>query len=210
MQDWEFTLRRVTHLGAQTYVGEFGVPSAFSAYPGQFVSVSVPTRDGQERSFYTVSSAFAEDQISIAFESGADSEVGRRLVDAEPGSQVSVTGPAGETYYEGGSDVAVLAGGPGIGAALGIGERALATGHAATIVYADETPVGQGRLTALSAAGADVHVTKDGLQGPTTRAVDAIDGSVFVYGFDPFVDRAQRALAGAGVDPERVQISSYG
>ncbi|MDY6779709.1 MAG: FAD-binding oxidoreductase, partial [Halobacteria archaeon] len=52
-----------------------------------------------------------------------DGDLSPALADLRTGDTVEVDGPYGRVYYEGG-DAVVLAGGPGVGPAVGIGERA--------------------------------------------------------------------------------------
>lgn len=104
----------------------------------------------------------------------------------------------------------VLAGGPGVGPAVGIGERAMADGGAVAIVYRDDEPVHEERLSALSAAGATVLVVRDGLEDAVATALSDVDGQVFVYGFSDFLEEALDAIEAAGGDPDAAKTENFG
>lgn len=187
------TLARVRGVGEETFAAEFDVPSAFVAYPGQFVSLSMPVDGESESSFYTVSSSDVEETVEIIFDAGPDSTLGRELANADPGTTVTVAGPTGDTYYDEGESVVVLAGGPGIG------ERALTDGRDVAIVY-EGTPVDEDRLRDLSAEGARIDVVEEQLPETVSRALAAVDGHVLIYGYNEFVERATDAVSAMEAD----------
>ena len=211
MDEQQLAVAEIRSVGENTFTAAFEVPAAFTACPGQFISVSMADNDSSESSFYTISSPHADGTVEIVFDAGPDSELGRHLADSDPGTTVSVAGPIGETYYEGDRSVVVLAGGPGIGAAIGIGERALAEDHNVAIVY-DGTPACEPQLQKLSTGGAHVDIVKDEdrLAEAVSKALETVDGSVMIYGYDEFVERATDALAATGEDPEAASTSNYG
>jgi cytochrome-b5 reductase len=109
--------------------------------------------------------------------------------------------------------VVVLAGGPGVGPAVGIAERALADGGRAAVVYLDEAPVHEDRLAGLSAAGADVFVLAEAaaVTDAVREAITGEDGEqVFVYGFADFLDLATTAIDEAGGDSEGAKVENFG
>lgn len=211
--DAAVTVTAVEAVGPDTVAVEFGTPQGFDARPGQFVRLGA-TVDGEEYDrFYTLSSDVGETfEVTVSVDPAEGGPFTDHLAALEPGDSLSMTGPFGDQHYEGESRVVVLAGGPGVGAAVGIGERALADGATVALVYRyDDAPVHRDRLTALREAGADVTVT----DGPVADAVaDAVTGDageqVFVYGFGAFVDEAREALAAAGVDPGEAKVENFG
>jgi len=202
-----------TTVGPETVAIEFATPAGFDAQPGQFVKLSA-TVDGEEYArFYTLSSPAVQDTFEITV--GIDPEEGGPFSDVlaalSAGDTVEMSGPFGADYYEGEPRVVVLAGGPGVGPAVGIGERALDDGGEAVIVYRDADPAHDKRLAALDSAGASVTVT----DGPIAAAVgDAITGEddeqVFVYGFSDFVGEATDAATAAGVAANDLKVENFG
>jgi len=202
-----------TTVGPDTVAIEFATPAGFDAQPGQFVKLSA-TVDGENYArFYTLSSPDVDGTFEITV--GIDPEEGgpfsEFLADLSAGDVVEMSGPFGSDYYEGESRVVVLAGGPGVGPAVGIGERALDDGGEVAIVYRDSEPAHDERLAALTDAGASVDVA----DGPIADAAgDAITGErdeqVFVYGFADFVDEATDAAAAAGVAVDDLKVENFG
>lgn len=211
--DATLTVTAVEEVGPHTVAIEFETPDGFEAEPGQFVRLE-GTVDGETYArFYTLSSPDVDETFEVTVED--DPEEGgpfsAHLANVTPGDELGMSGPFGDQHYDGESRVVVLAGGPGVGAAVGIGERALADGASVAVVYRDDVPVHRDRLAALSDAGAAVTIT----DGPIADAVaDAVTGDegeeVFVYGFEEFVEGARRALADAGADPDDANVESFG
>jgi cytochrome-b5 reductase len=190
----------VQEVGPDTVAIEFETPPEFAARPGQFVKLSAEL-DGEEYSrFYTLSSPDVEDTFEVTV--GVSEEGGpfsHHLGSLAPGDELAMQGPFGSEQYEGEERVVVLASGPGVGAAVGIAERALADGNEAAVVYLDDAPAHATRLEELAAAGATVHVDDDDADlVARLRDVLAGDDQVFVFGFADFVDRARAALAEVG------------
>lgn len=202
-----------TTVGPDTVAIEFATPEGFDARPGQFVKLSA-TVDGESYGrFYTLSSPDVVDSFEITI--GVDPEEGgpfsEFLADLSAGDAIEMSGPFGSNYYEDEPRVVVLAGGPGVGPAVGIGERALDDGSEVAIVYKDDTETHESRLAELDAAGASVAIT----DGSITEAVDTAvtgrdDEQVFVYGFADFVEEATAAIEAAGGDPEAVKVENFG
>ena len=190
----------VHEVGPDTVAIGFETPAEFSAMPGQFVKLS-GTVDGEEHSrFYTLSSPDVEGSFEVTV--GVSEESGpfsRHLATLDPGDELTMQGPFGSNHYEGESRVVVIAGGPGVGPAVGIGERALADGNDVAVVYLDDAPAHVTRLEELAAMGATV-VMDDADADLAVHLRDVLGGDaegeqVFVYGFADFVDRATDALA---------------
>ncbi|WP_253736247.1 FAD-dependent oxidoreductase [Halohasta salina] len=202
-----------TTVGPDTVAIEFSTPAGFDAQPGQFVKLSA-TVDGESYArFYTLSSPDVDGTAEITV--GIDPEEGgpfsEFLADLSAGDAIEMSGPFGADYYEGEPRVVVLAGGPGVGPAVGIGERALDDGGEVAIVYRDADPAHEERLAALADAGASVDI----VDGPIAAAAgDAITGrddeQVFVYGFADFVEEATDAAAAAGVPVDELKVENFG
>jgi cytochrome-b5 reductase len=174
------------------------------------------TVEGEDVSrFYTISSPDVDDtfEITVGYDPDEGGPFSEYLLAIEAGDEVTLAGPFGTDYYEDEPRVVVLAGGPGIGPAVGIAERALADGGEAAVVYLDDQPLHEDRLAALSGAGADVFVLND--EAAVTDAVadvlTAADGEqVFVYGFADFLDRAEAAIEAAGGAYDAAKVENFG
>ena len=207
------TVVAVREVGPGTVALEFETPAGFTAEPGQFVRLT-GTVDGEEYSrFYSLSSSDVTDGLEVTV--GIDPEEGgpfsERLAALAPGDELGLTGPFGDQHYDGEDRVVVLAGGPGVGPAVGIGERALADGASVAVVYRDETPAHADRLDALRAAGAEVTVTDGPIGSAVAAAVTGSSGEqTFVYGFADFVEEARAALSAADADPDGAKIENFG
>ncbi|MFB6105383.1 MAG: FAD-binding oxidoreductase [Halobacteriaceae archaeon] len=206
-QSFEATVRSVRPVGPDTVAVTFETPPSFAAAPGQFVRVSV---DGESR-FYTLSSPSTEGGFELTVSVDPEGEVAPWLADRESGDAVDVEGPFGRNYYEGESAAVVLAGGPGVGPAVGIAERVVRDGGRVAVVYRGD-PVHEDRLAGLAAADAPVFVVSDdaGLRAATTLAVADVGGQPFVYGFADFVADAEDALEAAGADVASAKVESFG
>ena len=218
-------VRAVRRVGTDTVALELDTPPTFDARPGQFVKLGAEV-DGEEYDrFYTISSPgvsgrrpdgqsdeddAAGDTFEVTVGVDPEGDLSPWLADAE-GEAVEISGPFGQSFYEDEARVVVVAGGPGVGPAVGIGERALADGNEVAIVYRDDDPAHEARLSGLAAGGADVFiVTDDGLADAIGTAVSDGEGQVFVYGFADFLDDALAALEDAGYDTERAKTENFG
>ncbi|PSP66951.1 oxidoreductase [Halobacteriales archaeon QH_8_67_27] len=209
MEDTEVTVVAVESVGEDAIAIDFETPEGFAARPGQFVKVALAGVD--ESRFYTVSSPDVAGTFEITVGIDPDGEVGPELAALEAGDTVEVSGPFGNAYYENEKRVLILAGGPGVGPAVGIAERALDDGGEAAIVYRDAAPIHDERLTALNERGASVAVLAP--ESPLERSVaDALtdDTQVFVYGFAEFLDDATAAVSAAGGEPDAAKVENFG
>jgi 3-phenylpropionate/trans-cinnamate dioxygenase ferredoxin reductase subunit len=107
---------------------------------------------------YTISSPDVHDTFEITIEVDPEGTLTPWLADADPGTTVRVLGPFGNAYYEGESEVFVLAGGPGIGPAIAIAERVAGNGGRPTVIYRDEAPFHRDRFQELDKNGASVTI----------------------------------------------------
>jgi cytochrome-b5 reductase len=211
--DATVVVTEVSDVGPNTVAIEFETPDGFEADPGQFVKLS-GTVDGEEYDrFYTLSSPGVADTFEVTV--GVDPEeagpFSRHLVNLEAGDELGVSGPFGRSYYDGEPRVVVLAGGPGVGPAVGIGEAAVADGNEVAIVYQTDAPAHEDRLDALREAGASVTVTGGDIGPAVAEAMtNAEDEHVFVYGFADFVEAAESAVEATGGDPDAASVENFG
>lgn len=203
----------VDDVGPETVALQLESPDGFDAVPGQFLKLSA-TIDGEEYGrFYTLSSPDVVEtfEITVGVDPDEAGPFSRFLLDLEPGDAIEISGPFGQTFYDGESRVVVLAGGPGIGPAVGIAEAAVADGNEAAIVYRTDAPAHGDRLDALREAGASVFVAETDFADAVADAVTgSADEQVFVYGFADFVDDALTALGSTDADPEAAKVENFG
>ena len=211
MDETPLPVAAVEEVGPDTVAIEFESPPSFAARPGQFVKLTTEVNGQAEPRFYTISSPDVADTFQVTVGVDPDGDVGPVLRSLSAGDEVVVSGPFGNAYYEDEPRVLVLAGGPGVGPAVGIAERALADGNGAAVVYRDETPVHEQRLAALANDGADITVL-----GPADSLTEAVadtltgDTQAFVYGFGEFLDDATAAVEAAGGDPDAAKVENFG
>ena len=211
MDETSLPVAAVEEVGPDTIAIEFESPPGFQANPGQFVKLIMEVDGETEPRFYTISSPNVTDSFEVTVGIDPEGEVSPRLRSLAAGDEVTVSGPFGNAYYEGEPRALVLAGGPGVGPAVGIAERALADGNRAAVVYRDEAPVHEQRLAALASEGADVAIL-----GPADSLADAVadaltdSAQVFVYGFADFLDDATAAIEAAGGDAEAAKVENFG
>jgi len=211
MDERSLTVTAVREVGPDAIAIDVETPDEFSAQPGQFVKLTLEVDGSEESRFYTISSSDVDGEFEMTVGIDPDGEVAPHLADLEAGDTVRIAGPFGSDYYEGEARAVLLAGGPGIGPAIGIAERALAEGNEAALVYQDDAPIHVDRLDTLRDAGVLVHVL-DGDADLTDAVAEATDagGQVFIYGFADFLDDATAALEAAGVDADEAKVENFG
>lgn len=213
MEDTSVSVAAVEDVGPDTVTIEFQTPAEFEARPGQFVKLLVDLDGETESRFYTISSPDVEDTFTVTVGVDPEGAVGPVLATLEPGDPLSMSGPYGNAFYEDESSVVVLAGGPGVGAAIGIARRALADGASAAVVYRDDVHVHQADLASLEADGARIHVldAEESLT-PAVRSTlaDGGDEQLFIYGFAEFLDDATDAIEAAGGTPDEAKVENFG
>lgn len=210
MDGLEVVVHSVTDVGPGSIALAFETPPGFDAIPGQYVEVSARIEDEVVQRFFTLSSADVEDTFEITVGIDPEGTLTPWLAERKPGDVVRISGPDGDVYYRGEDRIVVLAAGPGIGPAVGIGERARMEDAAVAIVYPAENTVHRERLRSLDEAGASIYPAEDGLDDATREAIQSVGGSVYVYGFSPFVQEAIRAIESAGYDSDDVMVESFG
>ncbi len=213
--DTTATVSAVEEVGRDTYALRFHAPDGFAAEPGQFVKLGTEI-DGESVSrFYTLSSSTVDDtfEVTVGIDAEEGGEFSRFLADATAGTEMTLSGPFGDQHYDGESRAVVVAGGPGVGPAVAIAERALDDGNEAAIVYRDDDIAHADRLAAIRNRGAAVYTLDVDVE--LTDAVDAVltgsDGeTVFVYGFADLVADAEAAVEAAGGDPDAAKVENFG
>jgi len=210
MEGTEVAVEGIRDVGEGTVAIDLPTPDGWSIKPGQFVQIGAPVGEEFIVRHYTVSSPYNDGGFEITVGVDPDGDLSPVLAELEEGDYVSVDGPYGRSYYEGEDRVVVLAGGPGVGPAVGIAER-VADEHGAentAVVYRDVEHAHLDRLDALRDEGAHVELLDDDelLRGSLTD----LDGAqVFVYGFDGFVQEATEALDAAGYERE-AKVENFG
>jgi 3-phenylpropionate/trans-cinnamate dioxygenase ferredoxin reductase subunit len=210
MDGTEVAVRSVETVGTDTIALTLETPPEFDAWPGQFVQLAA-TVDGEEVTrHYTLSSPEADETFETTVGVDSEGSLSPYLADLEPGATIEIAGPFGDSYYEGEESVVLLAGGPGVGPAVGIGERALSADATVTVVYEDDDPAHEERLTSLADAGATVVVTDDVSSEDVLEVLADARGQTFIYGFADFLDRAIAALDAANIDAEGAKTENFG
>ncbi len=215
MDPLESTVTDVREIGTNAVAIDISTPTDFSALPGQFVKLST-TIDGETVGrFYTISSPDTEEtfELTVSYDPEEGGEFSEYLLSLRTGDRITITGPFGKNHYENEARVVILAGGPGIGPAVAIAERAIADGGTAAIVYQDDEPLHEDRLAALSAAGADVFILAEASK--LTDAVsdvytDTSDEQIFIYGFADFLAEAKAAIEAAGGETDDLKAENFG
>ena len=215
MDATETTVAAVRDAGPDALAFDLETPPGFEAVPGQFVRLTATVDGESESRFYTVSSpnTVGTFEFTVGFDLDEAGPFSEYLRGVEAGDTVTVAGPFGDDYYEGEPRVVVLAGGPGIGPAVAIAERALGEGNEAAVVYRDDAPAHEDRLAAIAAAGADVFVlnSDEPLSDAVSAALTGADGEqTFVYGFADFLADAEAAIEAASGDPEAAKAENFG
>lgn len=211
MDPVETTVRAVRDVGPDTVAIDLGTPEGFSASPGQFVKLTAYLDEEQSR-FYTISSPDTDEtfELTVSYDPDEGGEFSAYLLDLEPGSAVTVTGPFGTDFYDGEARSLVLAGGPGVGPAIGIAEAALRDGNDVTVVYRDDHPVHEERLAAAAADGVEMFVlsSDDAVHDAVAETYDG--QQLFVYGFGDFIDLAEDAVEAAGGSMDGAKVENFG
>ncbi|GAA0553750.1 FAD-dependent oxidoreductase [Halorubrum ejinorense] len=213
--DTTATVESVESVGPDTYALRFRAPEGFAAEPGQFVKLGTDIDGESVARFYTLSSPHVGDsfEVTIGIDPDEGGEFSAFLADAEAGTEMTLSGPYGDQHYDGEPRAVVIAGGPGIGPAVAIAERALDEGAAAAIVYRADDAAHADRIEALRERGVSVHLL-DGDDALTTAVDDVLTGAadetVFVYGFADLVADAEAAVDAAGGDADAAKVENFG
>lgn len=213
MEGRPITIERVQRIGPDGIAVELTAPESFDAAPGQFINITADV-DGEEVSrVYTISSPDVQNTFEITVGVDHDGTLSPWLADADAGTTVELSGPYGNAYYEGESEVLVLAGGPGIGPAIAIAERVTKEDGRPTVIYRDETPFHHDRLRELDENGASVRIldADDPLENSVNQTYgENPDQQVFIYGFDEFVTDAETAIAAVDGELGAAKVENFG
>ena len=215
MDEYEVVVAGVRDVGPDTVAIDVETPTGFSALPGQFVVVKAPVDGEVVDRYYTISSPDTEESFELTVEIDPEGDVTPMLAALDAGDALTIAGPLGDVSYDDDGDVLVVAGGPGVGPAVAVAERARDHGHDVTLVYEDDGFAHEDRLDALADAGADVVLLDETAADREAALVDAVTahadrGDAYVYGFAVFCRIVKDALADAGVDEEAVHVESFG
>ena len=205
----------VDEVGPDTYAIRFETPEGFTAEPGQFVKLGTEIDGEHVARFYTLSSPTVGEtfEVTVGIDSEEGGEFSAFLAAVEPGVEMTLAGPFGDQHYDGEGRVVVLAGGPGVGPAVAIAERALDEGGEAAVVYRDDNPAHGTRLGALRERGATMYLLDEDtdMTDAVTDVVTGADGEgVFVYGFADFVADAEAAVEAASGDVDDTKVENFG
>lgn len=213
MDPTETRVESVRDVGPDAVALTLESPPEFDARPGQFVKLVFEVGTETHPRFYTISSPRVDETLETTIEIDPEGDVSPLLGALEPGDTVTVAGPFGNSYYEADARSVILAGGPGVGPAVGIAERATEDGNDAAVVYRDGEPMHTDRLDGLREQGVFVRVLGEegGLADAVSEAITNAEGEqVFVYGFADFLDSATDALEAAGGAPDEAKLENFG
>jgi ferredoxin-NADP reductase len=207
----------------------FEKPSGYTFLPGQFLSITLATRDGEQTKHFTNDQAPADPFIEITTRLSG-SAFKDALEDLRPGDIVRVAGPRGRmTLPEGTAKVAFLVGGVGVTPARSIIRDAVQrrTGLQVALFYGnqdqDGIPFGA-EFDAYAAAHPEITVVHV-LAAPTpgwTGETGFITADIVrrhlaepgtwhwvVTGPPAMIDAMQRVLAELGIPDELVSTESF-
>jgi len=213
--DTTATVESAEEVGSDTHALRFRAPEGFDAEPGQFVKLGTEIDGESVTRFYTLSSPRVGDtfEVTVGIDPEAGGEFSEFLADAEAGTEMTLSGPFGDQHYDGEGRAVVIAGGPGIGPAVAIAERALDEDAEAAVVYRDDDVAHADRIDALRDRGATVRLlgSGDALTDAVADVLTGADGeTVFVYGFADLVADAEAAVDAAGGDADAAKVENFG
>jgi len=185
----------------------------FHFQPGQWVNFRFP--EGVSRAYTIASAPERPEAVQLCVRLGAG-KGGDALRKLEAGAEVSVDGPHGDFLLPDGDErnVVFLAGDVGIAPIRSIVLHMLAQkdGRAIHVLYEPDQRhiLYAGDFDPLARAGQIVHES-----GPIETLIERnratiAESAVMAAGFDPFLDRARRAIASIGVDPKAMITETFG
>ncbi|WP_435345124.1 ferredoxin--NADP reductase [Haloarchaeobius sp. HRN-SO-5] len=212
MEGTTVTIADVRDVGPDTVALDLETPDGFDALPGQFVLVRATVDSEELTRYYTLSSPTVDGTFELTVGVDPDGDISPWLADREAGDELLIEGPFGNVSYDDEGDVVVVAGGPGIGPAVAIAERAVDHGHDAVVLYQDDGPAHTDRLDALEAESATVDTFGDDADDDLRNAVGEYgdDGEVYVFGFADFCELVTDALDAASFDADEAHVESFG
>jgi ferredoxin-NADP reductase len=208
----------------------FEKPGHLTYSAGQYVLVSVVTRDGEQTKPFTLSSAPGDPYLEIATRL-TGSAFKDALLALRPGDRVAVAGPRGRMVVPPGAGrIAFLVGGIGVTPARSIvrdaAQRATSTEFVLFYGNRDEGSVAFGaELDGYAAADARIRVVHvlekpgPGWTGETgfitvdvvRRHIDPNDGwRLFISGPPPMIEPMRAVAVGLAVPEDRLMLESWG
>lgn len=213
MTAYEAQVADVREVGVSTVAMELSIDGDFDGLPGQFVLLQGDIGGEEEKGYYTISSPSVGELFEVTIGVDPESTFSAWLANRAVGDTVAVEGPFGNIAYDDAGDVVTVAGGPGIGAALAIAERAHQQGHDSTVFYEADEPAHLDRLDALESAGQSITV----LDAEDSDAlIEALNGDnigdemVYVFGYSDFCSRVRDTIDTLAVEPAALHVESFG
>lgn len=202
----------VRNVGGQTISLELAVDESFDGLPGQFILLRGEPDGEAESGYFTISSPTGDESFEVTVGVDPDSTFSAWLAERVEGDTLAFEGPFGNISYDDEGDVVTIAGGPGIGAALAIAERASQHGNAATLLYEDQAPAHRDRLDALESVGHTVSIFSGEREADLSKAIEeAVEGeSVYVFGYVEFCSRVRDVINGLDQEPAELFVESFG
>ncbi|MGQ4557641.1 FAD-binding oxidoreductase [Halobellus sp. GM3] len=211
MPEYSGRVVSVTDIGEGTVALEFKIDERLEALPGQFLLLRAEINGSEETGYYTISSPTVDTTFEVTVGVDPESTLSPWLAQRSVGDEIGIEGPYGNIAYDDDGDVVTIAGGPGIGPAIAIAERATNFNSNAALIYQDDSPAYQDRLSALSDCGQAIQI----VQNDKEKLHDAIseyatDGTVYIFGFDEFCSRASDIVESSDVNTDDLHIESFG
>jgi ferredoxin-NADP reductase len=185
----------------------------FTFQPGQWVNFKFP--QGVSRAYTIASAPERPEAVQICVRVG-EGKGGAALKKMQAGDSVSVDGPYGSFLLPKSDDrgVAFLAGDTGIAPVRSIVLHMLATkdSRSITVLYEPDKRhiLYAADFDPLARSGSIVHMSGD-IEILIARNRRSLENSVIMAaGFDPFLERAARALTGLGLDASAMISESFG
>ncbi|HEX2059270.1 MAG TPA: FAD-dependent oxidoreductase [Thermoanaerobaculia bacterium] len=185
----------------------------FHFKPGQWVSFRFP--EGVSRAYTIASAPQRPEAVQLCVRLGPG-KGGEALRSLEAGAEVSVDGPYGDFVLPENDprDVVLLAGDVGIAPIRSIVLHLIAIGdpRKITVLYEPDQRyiLYAGDFDPLARAGQIVHESGT-IETLVERNRAAIkDSLVMIAGFDPFLDRARKALENVNADPAAAIAETFG
>jgi CDP-4-dehydro-6-deoxyglucose reductase, E3 len=185
----------------------------FNFKPGQWVNFRFP--EGVSRAYTIASAPERPEAVQLCVRVGTG-KGGAALKKLPAGARVSIEGPFGDFLLPENDTrpVVFLAGDTGIAPIRSIVLHLLAEKdpRAITVLYEPDQRhiLYAGDFDPLARSGAIVHESGR-IETLIDRNLKALTGSVVMgAGFDPFLERAQKAMQSAGVDPKGMIVESFG
>lgn len=186
---------------------------AFHFAPGQWVSFRFP--EGVSRAYTIASAPQRPEAVQLCVRLGPG-KGGEALRNLEAGAEVSVDGPFGDFVLPDGDtrDVVFLAGDVGIAPIRSIVLHLIATHDPRKIMVLYEPDqrniLYAGDFDPLARAGQIVHESGT-IETLVERNRATVKGSlVMIAGFDPFLERAKKALDNINADPSAAISETFG